>query len=86
MGGFGAGRVGPRNCGIDEENVGINDGGGGGGGSCGRRERRGLTGGGSSKDERDEVDDGVWHTLVRFLFDVKINWLLVENWFKGNDV
>jgi hypothetical protein len=24
--------------------------------------------------------------LVRFLFDVKINWLLVENWFKGNDV
>jgi hypothetical protein len=59
IGGLGAGRVGPLNCGIDEEKVGTNDGGGGGGGNCGRRERRGLTGGGSSKDERDEVDEGV---------------------------
>ncbi len=81
-GGLGAGRVGPRNCGIEEENVGTNGGGGGGGGSCGRRERRGLTGGGSSNDESDEVDDGVWDTLLIFFVDVNI----VENWLSGNEV
>ncbi len=82
IGGLGAGRVGPRNCGIDEETVGTNGGGGGGGGSCGRIERRGLTGGGSSKDERDEVDDGVWETLLIFLVEV----YNVENWLRGNEV
>lgn len=70
MGGLGAGRVGPLNGGIDEGNIGINDGGGGGGGSCGRRERRGLTGGGSSNDESDDVDDGVWHTFDIVFVDV----------------
>ena len=71
MGGLGAGRVGPLNCGIDEENVGTNGNGGGGGGSCGRSVRRGLTGGGSSNDDRDDVDDGVWQTLGTVLADEK---------------